>query len=204
MTTALATTADVEKSLGRSLLAGDETNRATTLLLLASSAYEIEAEYHFAPGSYTVGRQVRKGKVKLPAKSPTVTAVRSVDQTDGTVTTLSGYTTHGSWVYRLESSLLTRPVRDPYVPLFVEIDFTVDAEDSPIPPVIVTLVANCVARTLAGPPVGAASESAGPFQISYVNSSGDIYISKNDRLILSRYKQPRAAISLQAHAPGDF
>jgi len=192
MTSALATVADVAKCLGRPLSGTEEEGRAETLLLLASAAFETEAGYLFSPGTYNVGRRVHKGKVKLPAVVDSVTSVTSVDQTDGSTDVLSGYTLHRNTLYGLDGVVVDRPVRNPY-PLFVEVVFVV-AEETPIPALIVNLVANCVARTLAGPPVGASSETAGPFSVSYVNSSGDVYISKSDRLILSRYKQPENAI----------
>ena len=192
MTTALATSADVVKSLGRPFQSTDESARSDTLLILASTAYENVADYKFAPGTYTIGRRVHQGKVHLPGKKPTVTAVRMIDQLDGSVSPITGFTIHGSVIYGLQGVRMNHPLRQSYVPLFVEIDFTIDATLAPIPPEIVTLVANCVARTLSGPPVGATGESAGPFHVSYANSSGDIYISKNDRLILSRWGGFRA------------
>jgi len=196
MTTALATTANVATAIRRALTT-EESARADYLLLIASTAVEIESGYKFAPTAvdtvYTVGRKVRSGRVKLPAKVATVTAVRSVDQFDGAATTLTGYTLRANTVYGLGLDRPNQPIRSLYPDLFVEIDFTVTQA---IPPVIVDLVAGIVARTLAGPPTGIQSETAGPFTKSYVNNNGDVYLSKSDKLILRRYKQPQPALAI--------
>lgn len=179
----LATTTDVANSLGRSLTAGAETSRATALLLLASAAVEVETGYRFAPGSYTAGRKPRSGKVRLPAKVATVAAVREVDQSTGAATTLTlttDYTTRNGVLYGLSAC-------------FVEADFTVTAA---IPTEVVGIVAGIVASTMSGPPVGAASEAAGPFSISYVNSSGKVWLAASDKAILRKYKQARPALDL--------
>lgn len=181
--TALATTTDVSNALGRSLVAGAETTRATALILLASAAVEAETGYRFAPGSYTVGRNVRSRKVNLPAKVAAIVAVRSIHQLTGAATTLTvttDYTSRGSVIYGLH-------------PCFVEVDFTVTAA---IPTEVVGVVAGMVANTISGPPVGAASEAAGPFSISYVNSSGKVWLSASDKAILGRYRQAKPALDL--------
>lgn len=181
--TVLADTQDVEDSLGRSLTAGAETSRATALLILASAHVESETGYRFAIGSYTVGRKVRAGKVRLPAKVATVAAVRAVDQCTGVAITLAlttNYTTRKSVVYGLAAA-------------FVEVDFTVTAA---IPDEVIGIVAGIVASTISGPPVGASAEAAGPFSISYVNSSGKVWLSASDKAILRRYKQLASALDL--------
>ena len=204
MTAALATTTDVANCLGRSLSSPEETNRANTLLLIVSSAYENEADFKFAPGTYTIGRKVHNGRCKIPATNPTVTAVRSIDTVDGSISPVTNFTQHRSMLYQLEGVRPNHPVRYSYYPMFIEVDFTVPADGTaPIPPIIVNLVANCVARTLSGPPAGVSQESVGPYHMSYVNPSGDVYISKNDRLILSRYKQAKPAINMNAQVPGN-
>lgn len=180
--TALAIVSDVEAGLGRSLTT-DEIPRATALLALASAHVEAETGYRFAPGAYTVGRRTRDGKVILPGTVATIAAVRSLDQDTGAVATLAlttDYTTHGRTLYGLRVA-------------FVEVDFTVT---EPVPEVISQLVAGIVASTLSGPPVGAASEGAGPFSISYVNSSGKVWLSASDKAILGRYKQLKPALDL--------
>ena len=102
--TALAVVSDVEAGLGRSLTT-DEIPRANSLLALASRAVEAETnQYKFLPGAYTIGREVRTFKVKLPAKVAAVTGVRNINQRTGDVTVLTAgtnYTTHGSYLYLL-------------------------------------------------------------------------------------------------------
>lgn len=183
--TALATTTNVAASLGRSLVAGDETTRATSMLLTASRAVERTAGYRFLPGSYTIKR-ITTGdlRLELPGDVATIAQVRDIDQYDGAATILTlttDYTVRGSRIYLMQYHAE------------LEIDFTTTAA---VPDEIVTLVANMVARSLAGPPVGASSESAGPFSISYVNTSGDVYLSKTDKLILGGYKQIRPAVAV--------
>ena len=204
--TALAIVSDVEAGLGRSLTA-EEIPRANSLLTLASVHVESSAVtgYRFAPGAYTVGREVRTFKIKLPAKVAAVTGVRNINQRTGDSTDLTAgvnYTTRGSYLYLLtgyggynrESAFAEVDyMRSHMFRPFVEVDFTVTA---PIPDEVVTLVAGIVASTLSGPPVGASAETAGPFHISYVNSSGKVWLSASDKAILSRYKQPKPALDL--------
>jgi hypothetical protein len=176
--TALAIPPDVETALGRSLTA-EETPRAVALLLLASAAVEEHTGYRFAPGTYTVGRKPRGGKVRIPADVATAT-VTEVNQSTGAASVITGYTLRGSTLYGLKAC-------------WVEVVFIVTAE---VPDEIATLVAGIVAATLAGPPVGAESAQAGPFQMSFVTSSGKVYLSASDKLILRRYKQPRPPVAL--------
>jgi len=179
----LATITEVEDSLGRSL-SSEEQRRAMALLELASAEVLDMTGFRFLPGTYTVGRKVRSGKVTLPATVATITAVRAIDQVDGTVDVLTpglDYTTHRRTVYGLDEAQ------------FVEVDFTVTASVSPM---VSGVVAGIVATTISGPPVGTASESAGPFQVSYVNSSGKVWLSASDKSILRRYTQPRPAMDL--------
>ena len=210
--TALATTTDVEGSLGRSL-DSTETPRATSLLTLASSAAVEEAnQYRFAPGSYTVGREVRTFKIKLPGKVAAIVAVRNINQRTGDATTLTAgtnYTSRGSYLYLLtgyggynrESAFAEVDfMRSHMFRPFVEVDFTVTAA---VPDEIVNLVAGIVASTLSGPPVGASAEHAGPFSLSYVNSSGKVWLSASDKAILGRYRVPKSALDLTQSVGND-
>ena len=175
----LATPEDVEKALGRPVPA-TELDRVTQLITLASAAVAAETGYRFEPGSYTIGRVVRCGRVKIPAAVDTVTEVRYIDRKTGTSTVATGYTRRGATLYRLTGC-------------YAEVDFTVtDA----VPAEIVALVAGIVAATVSGPPVGAESASAGPYSVSYVNSSGRVWFSASDRLVLRRYRTPSAAVAL--------
>lgn len=203
--TALATTTDVEGSLGRSLLT-EEIPRAISLLTLASFAVEEEANgYRFGPGAYTVGREVRTFKIKIPAKVAAITGVRNINQRTGWASDLVvdvNYTSRGSYLYLLtgyggynrESAFAEVDfMRSHQFRPFVEVDFTVTA---PVPGEIVNLVAGIVASTMSGPPVGASAEHSGPFSISYVNSSGKVWLGASDKAILARYRVPKSAIDL--------
>lgn len=181
----LATQTDVEAALGRSLIDAKEIARANALLLLASAEVEMQTDYRFAPGSFTVTRITNgDNQITLPAKVANVTAIRDIDQNDGKATTLTlsvDYTIRGKVIYLMQSRAV------------IEIDFTVTAT---IPPLIAGVVAGIVAATLAGPPVGASGESAGPYSVSYVNSQGKVWLSASDKLILGRYKQPKSALAI--------
>lgn len=180
--TALATSADVEVAIGRTLTA-DETARADQLILTASAYVAEVTGARLAPGSYTVGRKGRT-KLRLPGKVATVAAVREIDQSDGAATTLTvtdDYTLHGSTLYGLGARC------------FVEVDFTITEA---APDEIVALVAGMVAATLEAPSANVASESVGPFSRSFVGSSGRVYLSESDKAVLRRYTRPRAALDL--------
>lgn len=181
--TALATTADVAASLGRSLTAEEE-GRAAKLLVLASKAVLNRTRFRFLPGTYTITRRPVDGQIKIPATIAALTSVTSVNQRTGVGTLLTAdadYTRRGRVLFGLDS----------YVKL--EIVFTVSAA---VPEEIVALVAGIVASTIAGPPVGASSEQAGPFVVSYVNSSGRVYLADSDKQILQPWVQPKLAADL--------
>lgn len=182
MTTALATPSDVEAALGRTLTAEEET-RANALLLLASAAVEDATGYRFTPGDYTVSRTVRRCRVVLPAKVESVEEVREVDQWDGSAELVdeSAWTLRGNTVWTSAR--------------FVEVDFTVSAE---VPNEIVTLVGAIVANTMAMPAAGVASETTGPYAVSYVSTSGRVFLTVSDKAVLRRYKQPKPAIEALA------
>ena len=179
--TALATSTDVETAIGRTLTA-EETARAGSLLLLASAAVEDATGYRFTPGSYTVSRTARSGRVVLPGPVDSVDEVRSIDRCDGSaevLTVVTDYTTRGRTVYGLTG--------------LVEVDFTtVDA----VPAEVVALVAGVVAGTLSAPPVGATQETTGPYSVSYISSSGRVFLSASDKAVLRRYVQPKPALDV--------
>lgn len=180
--TALATSADVEAALGRTLTA-EESDRVDNLLTLASTAVENESGYRFAPGDYTVERTVRGRRLRLPAKVATVESVTAVDICDGTETEVleENYNLRGSTLYGL-------------LDCRVFVDFTV-TEDAPA--AIVAMVAGVVASSITSTPLAnVSSETAGPFTTSYVDSSGRVFLSKSDKLILKPYRQPKPALRL--------
>lgn len=178
---ALATTTDVATALGRSLTAG-ETSRATQLLEVASSeAVQVAGGYAFEPGSYTRTVLARDCKAVLRAKVATIGAVRTVDPVTGAETALTGWTSRGPRLYQLGCDGE------------VEVDFTTTAA---IPADVVSVVAGIVAATIGSPPVGAESESVGPFSISYVDSSGRVWLSASDRRTLAKYRRTARPIRL--------
>lgn len=180
--TALAEDSDVEAALGRTLTT-EEAARVDSLLTLASAAVSNEAGYRFAPGNYTVERTVRGRRLRLPAKVATVASVTAVDPCDGTETEVldENYNLRGSTLYGL-------------VDCRVVVAFTVTAE---VPDEIVQLVAGIVASSITSTPLAnVSSETAGPFTTSYVDSSGRVFLSKSDKLILKPYKQPKPALRL--------
>ena len=196
-----ATTSDVATVLGRSL-ASTETLHVSNLILLASQmAAEETNNYRFAPGDYTIGRFLTSRHILLPAASTlSVTAVRKIDQTTGAATLLTSgthYNTRGRTIYILNGS--TSDVRFSFDiprlnPLFWEIDFTVtDA----IPTEIVALVIGIVTSTFTDP-MTAASNDGGSFAVSRVSSTGKVWFSASDKMILRKYKQTKNALEVIA------
>lgn len=175
----LAEASDVEAMLGRSL-SESELTRVDGLLVLASSEVEAVTRRRFEPGDYTVTRAVRGGRVRLPAASATVTEVREVNPFDGSEVVTTGYTVRAATVYGLSG-------------YEVAVDFTTAAA---VPDPVVKVVAGMVSATIESPPVGVSAEAAGPFQRSFVASSGRVWLSKSDREILAAYTIPKPAISL--------
>lgn len=176
----LATSADVEVAIGRSL-AGAETDRVDQLLEIASAAVTAEAGgFRFAPAGYTVRRSVHRGRVRLPAKVAAVTAVSAVNRETGATTALDEWSLVGNTVYGIDACT-------------AEIAFTVTAD---VPASIVAIVAGIVAATVSSPLGGAKSMDAGPFSVSFVDGSGRVWLSKSDKAILARYRPPKAAIGL--------
>ena len=180
---ALATTTDVANALGRSLQAGAETNRATALLVLASADVLTHTGWRLAPGTYTITRDVYSPELKIPATTPTITAARRIDPGTLVATTLTlgtDYYVRGNRIRFVSGGE-------------VEIDFTVAAA---VPDAVVKVVAGIVANTLAGPAVGTTQEQAGPFLVSYVNSSGKVWLAPADRRILRPWTVVKAALRI--------
>lgn len=177
---ALATLADVESAIGRSLTP-TETERVEHLLDTASAAAIREADgYRFMPGSYTVQRRVHGGRVPLPAQVASVTSVSSVDTETGVTAPLTGWTLLGNTVYAVDACTA-----------LIAFTVTADVRDA-----IVALIAGVVAATVAQPTSGAQSMGVGPFSASFVDGAGRVWFSKTDKAILAGYRQPRPAIAL--------
>jgi len=150
---ALATIADVEARIGRSLTAG-ETSQATAWLTDASSMFVQRAVQKFEVSESTVRLFPRDGVVRL-VQRPVIEIV--------TVTDIDGaeldYTYDGfQSIYELGS----------YSPVIVNYDHGSDT----IPDDVVAVVAGMVVRTLLIPADAAAGiqqQSVGPFSQSYAN-----------------------------------
>lgn len=176
----LATPADVETAIGRSLTPA-ETGRVGQLLETASAAVTEEAGgFRFEPGDYTVQRRVCSGRVRLPAKAASVASVSSVNTETGVTTPITGWNLSGNTVYGINACT-------------AEITFTVTAA---VPTKVVALVAGVVAATVSMPTGGAQSMGAGPWTVSFVDGSGRVWFSKTDKAILSRFRLPKPAIGL--------
>lgn len=173
----LADTPDVEAALGRTLSA-EEAGRVDGLISVASAAVEKFTGYRFAPGEYTVSRIVRDGRVTLPASVATVDVVRLIDRRTGVAEPLTNFTTRGSTIYGLPCGR-------------VEVEFTVTDE---VPAEIVGLAAGVVAATVSSPPVGAEQMTAGQFSVSFASTSGRVWFSASDRMVLAKYKRPAPAV----------
>jgi len=150
---ALATIADVEARLGRSLTAG-ETSQATAWLSDASAMFVQRAVQKFEVSESTVRLFPRDGVVRLVQRP--VIEINSVTDIDGVEL---DYTYDGfQSIYELGS----------YSPVIVNYDHGSDT----IPDDVVAVVAGMVVRTLLIPADAAAGiqqQSVGPFSQSYAN-----------------------------------
>jgi hypothetical protein len=150
---ALATIADVEARIGRSLTAG-ETSQATAWLTDASSMFVQRAVQKFEVSESTVRLFPRDGVVRLVQRP--VIEINSVTDIDGVEL---DYTYDGfQSIYKLGS----------YNPVIVNYDHGSDT----IPDDVVAVVAGMVVRTLLIPADAAAGiqqQSVGPFSQSYAN-----------------------------------
>ena len=150
---ALATIADVEARLGRSLTAG-ETSQATAWLSDASAMFVQRAVQKFEVSESTVRLFPRDGVVRLVQRP--VIEINSVTDIDGVEL---DYTYDGfQSIYELGS----------YSPVIVNYDHG----SATIPDDVVAVVAGMVVRTLLIPADAAAGiqqQSVGPFSQSYAN-----------------------------------
>ena len=200
--TVYATNADVESALGRPLTVSENLH-VNALLILASALVDVDTNgYKFAPGSYTVGRNVHNRKAVLPATVASVDAVRRINQLYGTVTPMvlgSNYTVHKRIIYVLSvlsSDSQFHGADAEYLYnrfIFVEVDFTVTA---PIPDEIVALVAGVVASTLSDPALAAANAISGSYPVARTTSVAKVWLSASDKIILRPYRQPKMAMDI--------
>jgi len=199
-TKSFATTADVEAAISRTL-STPEINRAAKLIILASMAVTTESNnYRFAPGDYTLGRQVRTRQIILPCSSvgTTVSAIRSINQSDG-VSTLQTVGTHynvrGKKIYVLSG--ITSELRFSFLPsdsgLYYEIDIVVTTA---IPSEIVAVVAGIVASTMSDPLLASDNDIGGSYGVSRISSSNKVWLSASDKAIIKAFRVPKTGIDL--------
>ena len=171
---ALATIADVEARLGRSLTAG-ETTKATAWLTDASAMFVQRAIQKFEVSESTVRLFPRDGIVRL-VQRPVIEVV-SVTDLDGTAIdfTWDGFQS----LYDLGS----------YTPVTVNYEHG----SADIPDDVVAVVAGMVVRTLQIPADAAAGiqqQSVGPFSQSYANWAvgGQVLMSPADIQVANTYR----------------
>lgn len=183
----LATTADIEIAIGRTLTV-IETSHAEALALLASSAVVEESNYyHFAPGDYMISRYVKNNQLSLPSSpTSTVTEIRDIDQSTGEDTVLvlgTDYNVRGNTVY-----LLSPSYRD-----LLEIDVEVTDD---VPTEIVAVIAGIVSSTMSDPNLSGSMDMNGSYAVSRISSSGKVWLSASDKNIIKKYKVPKQALVL--------
>jgi len=171
---ALATIANVEARLGRSLTAG-ETTKANAWLTDASAMFVQRAVQQFEVGNSVIRLFPRDGVVRL-VQRPVIT-VNSVTDLDGNTIdfTYDGFQS----LYELGS----------YTP--VKVDY--DHGSATIPDDVVAVVAGMVVRTLQIPADAAAGiqqQSVGPFSQSYANWAvgGQVLMSPSDIELANAYR----------------
>ena len=171
---ALATIADVEARLGRSLTAG-ETTKANAWLTDASSMFVQRAIQKFEVSESTVRLFPRDGVVRLVQRP--VIEIITVKDIDGTEI---DYTYDGfQSLYELGA----------YTPVIVNYEHGSDT----IPDDVVAVVAGMVVRTLQIPADAAAGiqqQSVGPFSQSYANWAvgGQVLMSPADIQVANYYR----------------
>lgn len=175
---ALASNADVEAVIGRSLTSEEE-ERIDYLLGLASrEARRLMRGRHFEAGSYTVARKVRNGRVQLPDLPESVDEVR-VLYSDGTdeVLDVEGYTVRGSVIYGL--GLWCE----------VEVDYTTTET---APDDVVQAVASAAARGVLEAPGNPAieSETVGAYSVRYRETGATSTALPYERAVFSAYATP--------------
>ena len=179
--TALATSADVEAALGRTLTA-EETARIDAILDNASAVVREATGRKYEAGTYTVRRKARGGKVRLDDPA-TVTEIVEVD-CDGNAAAVTGYTLRGDTVYGLGCAG------------WVEVTYTTVGA---VPDDLVTTVASMAARDLTNEtPSGATGYAItkGPFTESatFDNPTEAIEPTPSEARVIRRYALPKAGV----------
>ena len=182
---ALATEADLEARLGRSL-SGDELTQAIALLDDASATVRVYTGRNFEEAEVTQRLRVVDGKVRLP-QSP-VTAVASVESVDGAAVDFTWH--HGGTVF-LNGGVLNAWDYEgrSRTPAYVDVTYT--AGTATIPEAIVAVVCSIAKRALEVPAAssGLTSESIGSYSyaIGPVAASGGAGLLNAEKAILDRF-----------------
>jgi hypothetical protein len=172
----MATQADVEAELGRTLSA-EEAAKVSTALESASDYVRAETGRKWAAGTFTVTRRPRSGKVRLDSPA-SIASVSTIDET-GTASTVDAgtYALRGGTVYGLSYAC--------------EYEITY-VSDGTVPDELRRVVAAMVARDLTEDrPQGATSYSTtkGPFSESatFDEPMDSVEPTKAERRILDRF-----------------
>lgn len=181
----LATTADLEARLGRSLTA-DEAARATAVLDDVSAAIQSYTGQRFSRGTYRVRSRVRRGAVRLSQRPVhDVTAV----------TDRFGNPVEHSWdgLDRVHINTTCRPG----APIQV-VDITYEAGPDQPPADIVGVACNVALRALGADPLdsGVVSESIDgySYRLGLVGGAGSYGVLPDEARVLDRYRRPYGTI----------
>lgn len=193
--TPLASVADLEARLGRTLT-GEEATRAAALLVDASAAARSYTGQQFIEDETTVRLKVSRGKVRLPQAPATgVTTVEDTDENPVTFTWLMGQTVEVStqvpdgWAF------------EPYSQGLQVVDVTYSHGYETVPDDVIAVVCQIAGRAL-----GATAESSGvqsetirtySYSLGGAAASGPVGMLAGERAILDRYRQP--ATQVYAH-----
>lgn len=176
--TALATVADVEARLGRSLSV-EETAKAEVLLTDASALVVSYTGQRFLTGQAVNLLRIKQNKIRLTQRP--VTAVNDVTDTDGNELPFV-------WD-NFQTVTVDCSVAPNQTHVIVDYNFgTANAPDD-----VVAVVSGMVARTISIPTeavAGIQQQTVGPFSVTYANWAvgGQVLMSPADREVLDRYR----------------
>lgn len=191
----LADTVDVEDRLGRSLVAGPESRRATALMSDASTVVRNYTRRDFTQATVTSRHRPLGNKVLLPLRPvinvAKVSAVRSFGTTVFT-TPLALWSWVGGYevVIRDQTLVINGPTLDwDDTNVWAEVTYTHGF--TTIPDDVRSVVANLVVRNLTVPSGGLIdSETVGPYTAHYsgFTAMGPLGLGEADRQLLNRYR----------------
>lgn len=176
--TALATVADVEARLGRSLSV-DEIAKAEVLLEDASALVVSYTGQKFLPEQSVNLLRVKSKKVHLTQRP--ATAINGVTDPEGNEIS---FVWDGFQTLKIECSSAASQSN-------VIVDY--DHGNATVPQDVLSVVAGMVARTISIPTEAAAGvqqQTVGPFSVTFANWAvgGQVLMSPADREVLNRYK----------------